>query len=407
MSERKIHYAWLILLACCILQGLSIGIVVNCAGLYYIPVSSDFACKVSDITMYVTIKGLFTFGAAFFVRKFFFKLPLRLIATIAVLSVSIPFFLMGLSNRPWHWYICGMIQGVACVVLNSYMVPIVLRNWFHKRLGFAFGLVTAFSGLSGVVMSAICGHIISMYSWRHSICFQGFVMLVLMLPCSMLLLRLTPEEKNVKAYGFEEITVQAEKETTSDYPVKFKIDLPVILFALSLVFCGSLTAFGSHFAAMGRSLGVFSFEASLLISIHLAGNSISKLLLGSLNDSIGAKKTTIILSSVVFISSVALLTRSGITIAVAVFFFGFSSMVNATQFPLIAKSHWTKSEYPSIMQVFSVLISISYSFFASIYGYMYDRFGDYNNILKVVVCFAALDLILLLLLFKVKKEIVE
>ena len=183
-----------------------------------------------------------------------------------------------------------------------------------------------------------------------------------------------------------------------------KIDGKVLLFICAIISCSALTSFGSHFAAMGSSFGILAFDASLLISVKLAGNTMSKLVFGSLNDKIGAKKTSICVVSIVVLATGALFFRNQYFLIVAAFFFGAVGMISATQFPVIARTLWKKDEYPSILQVLAMTLSIFYSLFTSVYGFLYDAWKDYGKILYFVLAFSVVLASMMVLLFRDNKD---
>ena len=55
MQKSKIHYAWLILAACCAIQASSIGIIMNSAGVFFPHVADDLQVGVGSISLYITI----------------------------------------------------------------------------------------------------------------------------------------------------------------------------------------------------------------------------------------------------------------------------------------------------------------------------------------------------------------
>ena len=54
-QRGKFHYAWLILAGCCILQGASLGLVNNCAGVFFSPVCEELGFEMGELTFYRTL----------------------------------------------------------------------------------------------------------------------------------------------------------------------------------------------------------------------------------------------------------------------------------------------------------------------------------------------------------------
>ena len=53
----KIHYAWIIMIACCFLQAGQLGIIQNLSGVFLQPVSDSIGCGRGDLSLYMTIQA--------------------------------------------------------------------------------------------------------------------------------------------------------------------------------------------------------------------------------------------------------------------------------------------------------------------------------------------------------------
>ena len=60
-KKQKMHYAWLILIACCMMQGAGLGLISNCAGVFFSPVCNDLGFEMGKFTLFRT---LFTMSQA-------------------------------------------------------------------------------------------------------------------------------------------------------------------------------------------------------------------------------------------------------------------------------------------------------------------------------------------------------
>ena len=51
-KKNRLHYAWFILAGCCILQGATLGLINNCAGVFYSPICKELGFELGKLTMY-------------------------------------------------------------------------------------------------------------------------------------------------------------------------------------------------------------------------------------------------------------------------------------------------------------------------------------------------------------------
>lgn len=125
---KKLHYAWLILAGCCILQGASLGLINNCAGVFYSPVCEELGFEMGGFAFYKTLFSISSALALPFVAKSFRKMDVRLVISAAAVVFGGCNVAMGTFHRLWQWYAAGLIQGAASSFLCMLPAPILLGN---------------------------------------------------------------------------------------------------------------------------------------------------------------------------------------------------------------------------------------------------------------------------------------
>jgi len=48
-KKNRLHYAWFILAGCCILQGATLGLINNCAGVFYSPICKELGFELENL----------------------------------------------------------------------------------------------------------------------------------------------------------------------------------------------------------------------------------------------------------------------------------------------------------------------------------------------------------------------
>lgn len=399
IKKQKVHYAWFILLACCLIQGAGLGIVNNCVGLFYVPICNDLGFSRGDIALYVTFQNLSCCFGMLCAKPILGKFKLRDILAVASLLAGVPYFLLSRATQLWHWYILGVTQGLGLAFITSLVVPIVLRQWFSKRLGLAMGAASSFAGLTGAVMSAVLGVVIRDLHWRMGYTLSGVVLLVMTLPVSLFVMRMNPEEKGLQPYGYEDSpndvkAVAASAAAKKPFPVQI-IEI-ILLGFLAKAFC----SFISHLPAYGSVVPVTIVEASLLTTFCMLGNMATKLAFGPLNDRVGSRWASDIAIGVIAVAILLLLSKGQLAMCIGAFLFGTVAMFSVTEVPLIARSIWNKAHYADAMVAINVASYLSYSFTMSIYGYLYDFWGQYDIIFVILLGLLVVEWILIHLLIR-------
>ncbi len=399
-ERRKKAYPWLILVSCCLLQGAGLGIMSNCTGLFYVPVMEAFGVSMASVSLYVTINNIFQCISTLFVIRIIGRFKVKYLIPLSGMVVGLAQISLAFSKSIIHWYVCAVIQGVFIVYVTGILIPLAVSNWFTKRAGFALGMTSMSAGLVGALMSAVLGVIVARYSWRAAIAVSGIVILIMTVPMQYIVMDLEPANKGCVPFGGFLETPVASQSTSKRVPFDIRV-ISIVMIAS----CSSFSAiFNNQLPAYGLNRGFVLVAPTILLSLNMIGNMTSKISFGTLNDYIGAKKTTIIAFIIVAVAAFLLMVGSDIVICFAAFFFGFNSVIATTQPPLLAKEVYNRKEYPMSLQIAQISVRLSYALFAFVEGALFDIWGSFkpNLILQMAVC--GLGIIFVFLLFSKRKK---
>lgn len=400
-SDRlKRIYPWLILVSCCLLQGAGLGIISNCAGVFYVPVMEDFGVSMASVSLYVTINNVFQCISTLFVIKIIGRFKVKNLIPLSGLVVGLAQISLAFSRSIIHWYVCAVIQGVFIVYVTGILIPLAVSNWFTKRAGFALGMTAMSAGLVGALMSALLGVLIARYSWRAAIAVSGIVIVIMTVPMQYLVMDLVPENKGCVPFGgFAEAPVPTDSGSKR---IPFDIRFVSIVMIAS---CASFSAiFNNQLPALGLKRGLTLVAPTLLLSLNMFGNMSSKISFGALNDSLGAKRTTLVACLIVALASFLLIVGGDLVICFAAFLFGFNSVIATTQPPLLAKEVYSRREYPMSLQVAQISVRLSYALFAFVEGALYDMWGEFKPILLLQIADCALCMVFVFLVYSKRKK---
>ena len=407
-KKQNLHYAWLILIACCMMQGAGLGLISNCAGVFFSPVCNDLGFEMGKFTLFKTLSTLSQAVALPYVAKFFKQKDVRVIVSVATIIMAGTSILQGMSDSLWQFYILGMIQGCSSAFVGMIPAPILLGNWFYKNTGTAIGISAAFSGLVGMIGSSTLGFMIPAYGWRTSYIIMGIVVMVLILPFSMFVLRYKPEDKGLLPYGADETYAAnangkgaAKREKISDF-----LQQPIFYIATAAYAFTIIGAYlNSFLPSCGLEAGLPLATAALLTSLALAGNMTSKLFLGKLCDSFGVIKVFVV--SILIAVTGHLLVYTGATAAMmgGALLYGITMPLSTVMMPMFCRLFWKGDTYASAYSYVSMIGMLISAPFNSIFGSMYDKTGSYDmTILFSAACVAAVLVLVILPGMLHKKE---
>ncbi len=397
---KKLHYAWLILAGCCILQGASLGLINNCAGVFYSPVCEDLKFEMGRFTFYRTLFSISSALALPFVAKSFRKMDVRLVISAAAVVFGGCNVAMGTFHQLWQWYAAGLIQGVASSFLCMIPAPILLGNWFHKKTGTAVGISAAFSGLIGMMGSSGLGFSIPALGWRASYMITGIISMALILPVSIFILRYRPEDKNMKPYGAEEGTQgeisSGNREGSRDAMGLFTfLKQPVFYMALIAYACCIASSYLNMFlTSCGLASGLPMTLAAMLTTLALFGNMSSKLFLGKASDTYGVIKTFVCSVLIAVAGHLLLLTGMTEGVMAGALLFGITPPLSSVMMPLFCRLFWKGETYGAAYSYVSMFGTLLASPFNTLFGRFYDMTGSYH--LTIMVSAGLVFLVLLL-----------
>ena len=186
------------------MQAGGLGAVLDACGVFFVPVCEDLGLARSEISLYLTFYFIATIFAMPIVGKWISKYNINRVLTIAFALVVAAVAAMGFYNEPWQWWISGVVFGLAGSFIFVVPAPILIDNWFKKHRGLALGVAMSFSGIGGALLSPAFTSLIQTVGWREAYIIVAAVIAVLVLPWTLFVFKLHPEDIGMKPYGWTE-----------------------------------------------------------------------------------------------------------------------------------------------------------------------------------------------------------
>ncbi|WP_232050880.1 MFS transporter [Arabiibacter massiliensis] len=390
---KRIHPAWLMLIACCFLQAGGQGTIINSIGIMIPSVLGDLQFSQGSFMLYLTLQGLFMAGALPVVGRLLPKYNIRAVVSIAAVVVALAYASMGQFHEVWQWYIAGPVLGIAaCAFILT--APIIISNWFKKRTGLAMGLAMACSGIAGAIVNPLGGFFIEAFGWRIAYALLAGIALVLVLPFSLFVIRFKPSDMGVAAYGAEDVPQEGavSGSTAGDGLTGVSAKTAVRSLAFVCLFLvASILSFVSSFMQLlptYATTGGLAALAAYLVSAAMIGNIVGKLVLGWLNDKLGARNATIVGLGLGVVSLALLLMAMGGTAALALAgaaTFGAMTAMVQVSVPLMVRTAFGQKDYSAIYSYVSIATTLVGSLGLTVMGMSFDAFGSYAPIVSVMI----------------------
>lgn len=367
------------MVGCCILQGCALGCLMNSGGIFFVPVCDDLGFDRGAFSLYLTFYFIATTFTYPFVAKFLPKWNFRAFLSGCVIVLGVTWALMGSFSELWQFYVAGVVLGIAGALVFVVASTVLIENWFADKRGTALGIAMCGSGIGGFVFPIIGNMMLEMIGWRMTYVAFAVIMCVMILPWSLFVFRLHPEELGLKPYGAEKMAEKAgAEEKTSGIPAKKAIF--TLAFVCIFLYAGIealFSGYNNHLPGFAESLGYSAAFGAGILSLAQLGYSVATLVMGWVTDRIGVAASTYITLGITALSLVGFcLFQSEVPLMVAAFVFGMNSVIITISVPTLISEIFGKKYFAQILS-YSRMSGIIGCFGAAAVGACYDMTGSY------------------------------
>lgn len=385
--KKKILPYIMVVFSCCCFSACSVGLIINCAGLFYEPIATEFGVGIGSVSLVTTVIATISGLASPLVMKFYQKFPLRRILVIAAAVSWLGLIGISKANCTTDLYFCAALLGISSPFFS--MVPLVyfISNWFHRSYGLAVGLAQSFSGIGGALFSQILGALLPLWGWRSCYIAMSFLLVILLLP-AFFFLRREPKELGLVPFGNG--TVSQTQKTTSESKEVFSINALILCCAISGLSC-FVTGMPSHFSNYAASRALPTQIGVSMVTAAMVSNSLFKTLAGILGDRIGPRRACnlmLILSSFGFLLLRLFRSGNAASYYLASMLLACSYAVYSVGLSAVMRERYRSEDFSRMYAYVQTSASLGSGVAFSVIGFSFDFFGSYNIALSF--CFILL-----------------
>ena len=429
METKKsgFHYAWVILIACCILYSGSMALVNSIISVYVLPVTTALGCGRGDFTFMLTCQTISLLIALPILGNLAEKenVNFNLIMTVCGCCLCACPLICSFSTQLWQFYIAGFIGGFGIAACFTFASPVLINNWFApQHRGKMLGIAAAFTGISTIAWAPLFTGLVQTYGYQTTYLINAIVQAVLILPTCIFLIKRKPADKGLLPFGADEA---GEGENSVAYMTKAGVPAAKALKtpAFWLMFLGvAITAigggWGTQITPIAKELLADSPDAAnaamigaAAISAMAVGNLLSKLGFGFCVDRINVGITFVIFQ-VVWLFAFLLWAFGGANTGLIIaggFCLGFCNAPSRVGWPAVVRTVFGNGDFAKIWSYTALASSIMGGLSGSVIGWIYDFTGSYMGTvyggMVVVVVVAILGLIVSSFKGKLEWETIE
>jgi MFS family permease len=276
-GKSRFHYAWVILVAACVLGIVSRADSASFA-VFVDPLVEKFGWKRGDISFAYALAFLAGMPAMVAMGWLGDRYGARTLMIGASFLISAGTLLLGTIRELWHFYVFyGLFVGSLGNAAFMVLLPVIVTRWFDRHMGVALGVYWAALGAGPVIFAPLFRWLIETRGWEWTFTVIGIGLGVILLAFSALV-RSSPREMGLSAYGAESSSSEQRiPAATAQAPARLRELLtqrPVwLLTGIHHLGCAGHAVILAHVVSMATFRGISGIEAAGVLSV-IAGTSI-------------------------------------------------------------------------------------------------------------------------------------
>ena len=293
IKKYRFHYAWVILVAACVLSIVSRADSASFA-VFIDPLVAQFGWKRGDISFAYALAFLAGMPAVVIMGWLGDRYGARKLMIGSSLLIAAGTVLLGTIKELWQFYVYyGLFVGSLGNAAFMVLLPVILTRWFNRHMGLALGIYWAALGAGAMIFAPLFRWLIDTRGWGWTFTFIGIVLGGILLAFSALI-RSSPQEMGLSAYGVEGSSEEQRIRAASAIaPASLREILtrrPVwLLMGVHHLGCAGHAIILAHVVSMATFRGVSGVEAAGVLSTIAGISIVSRFAFSILTERLGGR----------------------------------------------------------------------------------------------------------------------
>lgn len=376
--KNKIFYGWIIVFSCMMLAAASTGMLSYVNPVFVEPVTSALGIPRATFMVYSTCSTIATVICMPLASSVYKKIPMKVMILVGCTFGAASHLCYSLATDVRLFYVGGVLAGIGTCLYGSIPIAVLTSNWFFEKKGTVTGIAFSGTGAVSALLSPIISRVIAEFGWRWGYRLLSILILVTVVPVTLFLIKITPEEMGLLPYGTKKDEVVFEKQGFSKGQV-FKTK-SFYIFSMSVFLLGAVTGPAQQqLVAYWSGVGNSATFAASMYSVVMTVAIFTKIFLGVVYDRTSISKGTIAVGSLSVLSFISLIfCFKGYLILVPAVLFGVTASVQVLVSTYVANRLFGDKEYAFIYGIMTPLLYGGMAVGSPLSASIYDHFGSYS-----------------------------
>lgn len=377
--KRKFFYGWVIVFACMMLAAASTGLLSYLSPLFVEPVTEELGVSRATFMVYQTFSTIATVISMPLFSSIYKKLSLKAMIVAGAVFGAAAEFCYSMAGNVTLFYLGGTLAGIGMSLYGSIPIAVLTSNWFYQKKGIATGIAFAGTGAASALLSPVISGVIADYGWRSAYRLISVLILCIVIPVTLFLIRVTPEQMGLAPYGKENDSGKPSEKLGFSRKEVFQTK-SFWVFSLGIFCLGAVTGpaqqqLVAYWSSEGNTPAFAAYMYSVVMSVAI----FTKIFLGAIYDHTTVSKGTVSVGAAAVLSYICLLLfPRGFAIVIPAVLFGVTVSVQVLVGTYVISRLFGDKEYAFVYGIITPVLYGGVAVGSPMSAWVYDQFGSYR-----------------------------
>ena len=357
-------------------------------GVFLLSIERDLGWSRGEITSGLTIASVISVICAPFIGALIDRMGSRRIALPGMVIYCLAIVALGFaSSSITSWWALWLLVSAGTILIKITVWMAAIAKRFNRRRGIAFAIALTGTGIGAAVLPALATALIGAFGWRQAYAILGLGGLALGLPLVLVFFRDT-RPSAARVLRADMPGVDTREGLTSSVFIRLAVS--------TLVAMTTIIALSIHFVPMMIYAGLSSTMAAAIAGAIGVSSIMGRICCGMLLDRFHGPFVGAFGLGLPLIVCILLLGFDGSPVwgLVVAVLIGISLGAETDVVAFLASKYFGLRNYGTLFGTLAGLLALGGGMGPLLAGAIYDRFGNYEPLLWVLIPAAALSAIL-------------